>query len=210
MDTSLSATPPENHRNMEETDLVCRLLKQGVGMRLLVWLIVGTGWLSAATLEQLSLDEMIQKSTGIVGGMVTDTSTELRGPVVYTRYRVRITQRHKGAATGTEMDVFVPGGRHGALTQTFPGSPTLAKGQEYLLFLWAGRSGMSQVIGLSQGLFDITKDAAGEALVVRRAAQATVVDSSGKLVEDTPVSLRLREMVDRIQRTLAGGSQQAR
>lgn len=178
-------------------------------MRLLVLWIVGTALLSAATLEQLSLDTIIQKSTGIVDGTVTDVSTELRGPVVYTRYRIRVSERYKGAA-GAHMDVFVPGGRYGTLTQTFPGSPVLAKGQEYLLFLWAGKSGMSQVIGLSQGLFDIKREISGEVMVVRQAAEATVLDSSGKLVEDTPVSLRLREMVDRIQRTLAGGSQKAK
>lgn len=178
-------------------------------MRLLVLSMFGLGLLSAATLEQLSLDTMIQKSTGIVGGTVTDVSTELRGPVVYTRYRVQVSERYKGTA-GAQMDVFVPGGRYGTLTQTFPGSPALAKGQEYLLFLWAGKSGMRQVVGMSQGLFDVKRESSGEVMVVRRAAEATVVDSSGKLVEDTPVSLRLREMVDRIQRTLAGGSQQAR
>jgi len=175
----------------------------------LVLSMFGLGLLSAATLEQLSLDTMIQKSTGIVGGTVTDVSTELRGPVVYTRYRVQVSERYKGTA-GAQMDVFVPGGRYGTLTQTFPGSPALAKGQEYLLFLWAGKSGMRQVVGMSQGLFDVKRESSGEVMVVRRAAEATVVDSSGKLVEDTPVSLRLREMVDRIQRTLAGGSQQAR
>jgi hypothetical protein len=172
-------------------------------MRFLGILILATS-LSAATLERLSLDDMIRQSTGIVSGKITGASTVVRGSVIYTRYTVQIGERWKGS-TSRGIEVFVPGGRHGAVQQTFSGSPTLVEGKEYMLFLWAGRSGITQVIGLSQGLFDLKRDPSGEPYVTRGAsADGTMVDASGRTVEDTPVSLRLREMVDRIHRTLAG------
>ena len=63
---------------------------------------------------------------------------------------------------------------------------------------------VTQVIGLSQGLFTMMKGPKGELLLVRSASGETMVDSAGKVVEETPVSMRMREMVDRIQRRLAG------
>ncbi|MBL8231889.1 MAG: hypothetical protein JNL98_25550 [Bryobacterales bacterium] len=163
------------------------------------------GVLPAATLEKLSMDDMIQKSTEIVSAKVTGTSSIVRGPVVYTRYRVSVSEQWKGA-TAKEMDVHVPGGRHGSFVQTFSGSPTLTEGTEYVLFLWTSRSGLTQVIGLSQGLFTLKRDGRGEITLARDASQEPMMDASGRLVEDTPVSMRLREVVDRIHRTLAGGS----
>lgn len=186
-----------------------------MGRRLLHWkltkmwvlaIMALPGLVEAATLERLSLDDMIRQSTGIVAGRVTGAAPLRRGSVLYTQYRVRVSGQYKGQF-GQEVQVCVPGGRDGALTQTFSGSPKLVEGQEYMLFLWAGRSGLNQVIGLSQGLFDVKRNPAGDSIVSRGAAEAAMVDSSGRLVEDTPVSLRLGEMVDRIHRTLAGARQ---
>lgn len=172
---------------------------------ILVGVLIGLALGSAqgATLEKLSLDDMIQKSTEIVRGTVTGSSTLKRGPVVYTSYHVQVRERWKGSV-GPEIEVNVPGGRHGSLAQTFSGSPKLEEGGEYLLFLWTSRSGLTQVIGLCQGLFRMNKDSQGEPVVSRSATGEVMLDSSGKVVEDAPVSMRFGDMVTRIQRTLAG------
>jgi len=172
-------------------------------MRIGILVILGLGTLGATTLQHLSLDHMIQESTSIVSGKVTGSTTVMRGSMVFTKYHVRVTEQWKGNS-GSETDVFVPGGKVGSITQTYPGSPRLGEGQDYMLFLWTSRTGLTQVIGLSQGLFTMMKDPKGEFLLVRSASGETMVDSSGKVVEETPVSMRMREMVDRIQRRLAG------
>lgn len=172
-------------------------------MRCGILIILGSALLGATTLQQLSLEQMIQESTSIVSGKVMGSTAVMRGSMVFTKYQVRVTDQWKGK-TGSDVDVFVPGGKLGSLTQTYPGSPKLGEGQEYVLFLWTSRTGLTQVIGLSQGLFTAIKDPKGELLLVRSASGETMVDSSGKVVEETPVSMRMREMVDRIQRTLAG------
>ncbi len=169
-------------------------------------LTLGLGLGSAATLEKLSLDEMIRKSTGIVCGKVLASSTIKRGPVVYTQYRLRVTDRWKGNAV-SEIDVHVPGGKHGSVQQLFSGSPKLDEGKEYVVFLWTSRGGLTQVIGLSQGLFDVKRDPKGEPVLTRfPSAENTMLDSSGRVVEEPPVSMRLGDMVDRIHRTLTGAS----
>lgn len=176
-------------------------------MRILGILVsTGLGLLQAATLEKLSFEDMIQKSTEIVCAKVVGTSSIQRGPMVYTRYRVSVSDSYKGT-TVKELDVHVPGGQYGSMRQTFSGTPNLEEGGEYVLFLWTGRSGLTQVIGLSQGLFTMKRDSKGEATMMRNASSEMMVDPSGKLVEDTPVSMRLRDMVDRIHRSLTGGNQ---
>jgi hypothetical protein len=54
--------------------------------------------LAATTLERLNLDQLISRSTGIVRGRVLDARTELRGRIIYTKYRFQITDRAKGDA----------------------------------------------------------------------------------------------------------------
>ena len=174
-------------------------------MRSLGILVASFGLVNGATLEKLSLDEMIQNSTEIVQAKVTARSGVMRGPLVYTRYRVSVSDVYKGNVSN-QMDVHVPGGTYGSVTQTFSGTPTMGEGDEYVLFLWTSRSGLTTVICLSQGLFSVRKDSKGEAMLMRQASTEAMVDPSGKLVEDTPVSLRLRDVVDRIRRSLTGGN----
>ncbi|MDX1980461.1 MAG: hypothetical protein SFV51_09340 [Bryobacteraceae bacterium] len=160
----------------------------------------------AATLQKLSYEDMVLKSTEIVEGRVVASSSIVRGPVVYTVYRVQVNQKYKGTV-GSEIQVAVPGGRYGNLVQDFSGSPSLVEGQNYLLFLWTSKSGLTQVIGLSQGLYRLKQGLSGEAIVSRPAATEAMLDSSGKFVEDTPVTMGYREMVEKIRRTLAVAKQ---
>jgi hypothetical protein len=176
-------------------------------MRVLGTLMMfGMSLLPAATLEKLSTDDMIRRSTEIVSGKVLSSHAIMRGPMIYTRYRVRVADTWKGQAA-SEVDVYAPGGRFGAAVQTVPGAPRLEEAQDYVLFLWTGRTGMTQIMGLSQGLFELKKNENGEPVLTRTASRDTILDSSGRIVEDAPVSMRLREMVDRIHRMLAGVNQ---
>lgn len=171
-----------------------------------LWTIV---WLSvamqagAATLEKLSLEEMIQKSTAIVRGRATGLRTVARGPVIYTLHQVQVAEQWKGPAV-SQIEVAVPGGAMNGLRQTFSGAPNLQEGAEYVLFLWTGRNGLTQVIGLSQGKFDLAKDDKGSETVHRNAVTARMIDSSGRPVEDAPLRMSLKGLNERIRLSLAG------
>src|SRR5579875_2721629 len=52
--------------------------------------------LQSATLERLSLNDMIQKSTAIVRGTVTGSHVAQQGALIYTHYTVHVTERFKG------------------------------------------------------------------------------------------------------------------
>lgn len=150
---------------------------------------------SAATLERLSMDDMVQKSTDIVRARVVSSSQSFRGAAgrggtIYTHYTIQVEERWKGNATA-QMDVAAPGGTVQNIRQIFPGTPQLAQGSEYVLFLWTSPSGVTQIIGLSQGLLNVNVDASGKLVLTRGAATEPMVDRSGNPVTDTPFSTTL-------------------
>ncbi len=157
--------------------------------------------LSAATLEKLSVDDMIVKSTSIVRGRIGASYTESHNSLVYTHYRVTVSSQLKGKIA-SQVDVAVPGGVYQGYRQVFAGAPVLTAGEEYFLFLWTGKSGMTQIIGLSQGLFTLTAPQVGDVLLKRPATEEMMLDpKSGQPVRDQAISLNLRDVTARIRTT---------
>jgi hypothetical protein len=151
---------------------------------------------------------MIQKSTMIVRGTIQPGSTPAyRGPVIYTHYQLSITAVYKGTA-GQMVDIGVPGGIFNGVQQPAAGAPSLGIGQDYVLFLWTSKSGLTQVIGLSQGLFNVITNAQGQVMVSRSAATAPMLDASGQPVTDSNLQMPLAQLVGKIQSVLGGGSGQ--
>jgi hypothetical protein len=164
--------------------------------------------LMGSTLLRLSLDDMIQKSTMIVHGTIQPgTSAAFRGSLIYTHYQLSVTTAYKGTP-GQTIDVAVPGGILNGVQQPVAGAPTLTPGQDYVLFLWTSKSGLTLVIGLSQGLFNVTTSAQGQVMVSRGAASAPMLDSSGNAVTDSSLQMPLAQLVSTIQTVLAGGGGQ--
>src|ERR1051326_7824777 len=116
--------------------------------------------LGAATLSRLSLDDMISQSTAIVRAHISGSYAAARGPVIYTFYQAQVTAQWKGASQSA-VEIALPGGTVNGLRQAFPGTPQLTEGKEYVFFLWTNKSGLTQIIGLTQGLFDVIQGATG-------------------------------------------------
>jgi hypothetical protein len=182
--------------------------------RLTILLGIAAGCLMlapASTLQRLTLNDMIQRSTMIVRGTIQPgSSAALKGSLIYTHYRLLVNTVFKpapGQSISPTIDVAVPGGALSGLQQPVAGAPALASGQDYVFFLWTSKSGMTQVIGLSQGLFNVTTNAQGQVTVSRGAATATMLDSSGQPVTDSNLQMPLAQLVSKIQAVLAGGGQ---
>jgi hypothetical protein len=158
------------------------------------------GPLQCATLERLSLDDLIGKSTSIVRAKVVSSYGAFTGPIIYTHYGLQVSETLKGQASA---EVLVPGGAAGNLRQTFAGAPQLQPGQEYVLFLWTGKSGLTQVIGLTQGLFAIAGGSAADPTVTRGASRELMLDrSTAQPVKDETLVMRLSELRSRIAAAL--------
>lgn len=166
--------------------------------------------LQCATLERLSLDDMIVKSTSIVRGKVANSYAAFSGRVIYTHYSVRVSETLKGAAASM-VDVAVPGGVANNLRQTIAGAPELQQGAEFVFFLWAGKSGLTQVIGLSQGLLSLTPTASGDLMAARGASgEAMLAPGTGQRVADRAVEIRFSELKSRIASVLAQAGRAAK
>lgn len=164
--------------------------------------------LSASTLQRLSLNDMIQKSTLIVRGTIQPgSSAALRGALIYTHFNLAVTTAFKGSPKST-IDVAVPGGALSGMQQPVAGAPMLVPGHEYVLFLWTSKSGLTQVIGLSQGLFNVSTNAQGQVIVSRNPTVSAMVDASGNSVTDSGLQMPLAQLTAKIQSVLTGASGQ--
>lgn len=170
--------------------------------------VAGSACSYASTLQRLSLNDMIQKSTMIVrGSILPGSSAALRGALIYTHYQLSVTTAYKGTP-GVTIDVAVPGGTLNGQQQPVAGAPALTAGQDYVLFLWTSKSGLTQVIGLSQGLMTVSKNAQGQLIVSRGAATSPMLDSTGQPVTDANFQMPLSQLASKIQAVLVGGGAQ--
>jgi hypothetical protein len=157
---------------------------------------------SAVTLRQMSMDEMTASATAIVRAQVTGSSVSQIGPTIYTRYKLQVTETWKGSAPG---EVLLPGGTVSGLRQSFPGVPQLSTGSEYVLFLWTSSStGITHVIGFSQGIFNVSQQADGSIQASRPATAETMLDATGHPVRDQAISMKLADMKSSVAASAPG------
>jgi hypothetical protein len=159
--------------------------------------------LHSATLERLSLDDMISKSTAIVRGRVTSSHAAFHGSDIYTHYSFAVSKCWKGCGS-SPVDVVVPGGTANGQRLVYSGVPQLNGDHEYVLFLWTNRSGLTYVIGFEQGVFELSSDTSAQTIAVRRPSAEPMLDpSSRRLVRDTRLQMSFGELANRIRSGLA-------
>ena len=171
--------------------------------------VLGVPSSPAATLEQLSNERLIDESTEIVRGTVVYCNQIYRQPVIWTVCEINVRERFKGAAAA-KVQVAIPGGTAAGLRQSFEGTPTLARNAEYLFFLWQGKSGLKQIMGLSQGLLNIATDAKGNLILTRAKTDDRMVDAAGNSIGDTGVNVRLSDFKAKILSRAANKASGAR
>jgi hypothetical protein len=177
-----------------------------IGMRRLPLLVLCLAFapLRGATLEQLSLEELIQKSTAIVRARVVDSHADFRGPEIFTHWQLEVEQQWKGQAAA---EVMGPGGSVGGYRQGVPGAPQLKVGKEYVLFLWTSKSGATYLTGWGQGVFELSKDNAGKFLATRAAASETVVKhGTWRPVKDDGLQMQFSDLASQISVRVGKGA----
>jgi len=172
---------------------------------LLVAAVFGVAQLQSATLQQLSEGDLIAKSTAIVRGTVQGSYTAFSGPVIFTHYRVQVIERWKGPAGGA-VDVAVPGGIVNGIRQTYSGAPQFQPGDQYVLFLWTGKSGMTQIMGFSQGAFEVAQDGSSDPGLTRNPSHELMLDpATHRQVTDRPLTMRMSELRSQVASALRVG-----
>ena len=180
--------------------------REMIRISLLVWALAAIAQPSqATTLSRASFDDLVQKSTSIVRGRVTGSYSATRGSSIYTYHKIQVLDRWKGLASA-QVEVQVPGGTFNGQQQNIAGTPQLTEGAEYVFFLWTGPSGATHLLGLSQGVLDVTTNAAGEAIVAGQVTDAMVLDSVGRATGPEPLRMKLSDFSSRVSGALKGGA----
>jgi hypothetical protein len=166
---------------------------------LALWLAPAWG----ATLELLSLNDLIAKSTAIVEAQIAGSSASYTGTMIYTHYKIDVLAQWKGS-TQSPIDVMVPGGTAKGIRQTFPGVPHLVTGQQYVLFLWTSSQGHTYPMGFTQGVFNLPQDASGNVTAVQMPTTETILaPGTGQAVKSQPIGMPLPQLISAIT---AGGT----
>lgn len=147
----------------------------------------------ATTLRRLSVDDLVATSTAIVRATATPVSSFQRSGMIYTTYRLAVSETLKGSPFFT-VEVAVPGGDFRGLHQAVAGSPVFQPGIEYVVFYWTGPSGTNYIVGLCQGLFELHTDTSGEVVLQRRAMSSEVFGADGGQTPDHGLTLRWRDL----------------
>lgn len=174
-------------------------MRRFVGLVLILW---ACSYAAAATLRQLSMDQMSQSATSVVRARVTGSSTAVTGSTIYTHYQLKVSEVWKGASAS---EVVLPGGVAGGYRQAFPGVPSLQTGAEYVLFLWTSPStGLTHLVGLNQGILNVVPQPDGSVQASRPRIGEGMLDAEGHLVKDQPVQMKIADM--KAQVTAAAGA----
>jgi hypothetical protein len=160
----------------------------------LAFVLVFCGFpLQSATLERLTFSDMALKSTLVVRGKVLSSYGAFSGGLIFTHYQVKVSETLKGHAAGV-IDVAVPGGVANGIRQPVSGAPEFQPGDDYVFFLWTGKAGVTQIIGLTQGLFEVTGTGADPSLARRPSHELMLDARTHRPVKDEALAMRLSEL----------------
>ncbi|MDO8681502.1 MAG: hypothetical protein Q7R30_23540 [Acidobacteriota bacterium] len=128
----------------------------------------------AVTVAPLSFDELVNESTTVVYGRVSDVqgrwSDDRRR--IDSLVTIEVVGRYKGSP-GETLTFTVPGGQVGPYLNLVPGAPSFARGDRAVLFLTARGPRLPITTGFTQGIYRVTVDArTGSALVLPPAIDA--------------------------------------
>jgi hypothetical protein len=167
-------------------------------------LVVAALLLPAATLQQVSIDDMATGATAIVLARVSGASASFTGTTIYTHYRLDIVETWKGRSAA---EVMVPGGTANGIRQSFPGVPELTSGAEYVLFLWTSPStGIVHLVGLNQGVYSVATGSDGVAMASRPQVGELMLNALGQKVKDQAVSMRVADMKSQVTMHMSIGA----
>lgn len=169
----------------------------------LIALALGSGSVLGATLEQLSLDQMVLQSTAIVRAKARETRSARTGPLIYTFVSIDVIEQWKGPRV-EKLEISLPGGEVGGFREHFGGVPLLSPGLEFVAFLWTGPSGRTQILGLSQGFFEVIRDRDDRVLVHRKPTSDVMLSPDTMTrVPYTDIQMPVEELAAKVAAVLA-------
>lgn len=114
--------------------------------------------LGALTVAPATFEELVRESVAVVHGRVRDVRASWTSDrrTIQSAVTVEVMTSLKGADVETTTFV-VPGGEAGGRLLVVPGAPTFRVGDEVVLFLAGRAPSLPQPVGLSLGVYRVTR-----------------------------------------------------
>ena len=156
------------------------------GLCLVIWMLCLAGP-SATVVLPADFTTVVSGSGVIVHGRVVRVESSLAGPqrAIESVVTVSVIQSLKGD-TGATVSFRTPNGQVGRYRRVLVGAPEFAAGDEVIVFLQGRPPALPSVFGLNQGLYRVTRDAAGAMVMPPRMA-----GSDGRIVRGDPARVPL-------------------
>ena len=148
--------------------MTTRAPRLGLALLLACGLALAGGTSHATVLVPADFGQLAREAAAVVRGRVVEAQpTWVEGRRrVETIVVLQVLETYKGS-WGSRVTLQLPGGRLGRYRSVLLGAPRLDVGDEVVLFLGARPPALPFVLGLSQGLFRVQRDAAsGDARVI--------------------------------------------
>ncbi len=148
--------------------------------RLTAALFALAGGLCAATIPQMELSEVVERSPRIVQGRIVRTwaAWDAAHEAIWTHAEVEVARDLRGAA-GKTITISELGGVVDGIEMHAPGAPKLRVGEEVVVFAYATPGGLWRLRGWGQGKYRIERNAAGRQVVRREDFGARIVKRDG-------------------------------
>lgn len=161
----------------------------------------------AGTVVRMDIEELARNAELVFDGRVLFARSfrDARG-LVRTEYTVSVATSFAGGPQSTRTFELPGGTLADGSGLMIPGAPSLAVGEDVLLFLTReSASGLRVPVGLAQGKLRLVRDGAGRAGLVRENADLTLVDPQTGALSPAPVPavLAYEAVAERIRTALA-------
>jgi len=120
----------------------------------------------AVTVVPLSFEQLVRQSSSVIYARVVDVRGQWTDDrrTIDSVVTVEVIKGLKGT-TATELTLTVPGGQVGRYLNLLPGAPAFARGDLAVLFLTARGPRHPIPTGFTQGIYRVSRDGAGTAIV---------------------------------------------
>jgi len=152
-----------------------------------IFIVLMAPLLRAATLAQLSLEQLVDAAHVIVRAEAVSNLAVWHDGEIWTITTFRVEDNWKGRAP-QQIQVWIIGGQAGRITSYVAGAPRFRPGEEAILFLEAARDREISITAWGEGTFRIRRDArTGESRVTQDTAALPEFASPAKASHQDPI-----------------------
>lgn len=163
---------------------------------------------SGSVARSVSFEEKVAAADSIVLGKIVSTGSQWDPSRrwIVTHSTIQVEQALKGAPA-PQVTIVTPGGTVDGVRQETIGVPSFSAGDERVVFLRQSTAGPT-VAFFDQGVYEVTRDGRGRAMIAPMASGLVLVDSATAkaTLSESSAPMSIDEFQGRVQRSLREGA----